>query len=301
MEIGDKLRDAREEKGISLDHLQETTKIQKRYLIAIEEGNYNVLPGKFYAKAFIKEYANAVGLDAYALLDDFVEQDPIDEDESIQYTRIQRSRKNSSTKSSAMFSFIPTMIVLLLVVGIFLVAWALYQQTGKNVGTESDEPQENDQIIRNVEEEPPAEADQDNASENDTPADGENTPDANDTEVETKGSFQVIEEGTGNSPESTVQFSNAGESIALKFTASGESYVDVKGESGESYFSGMFNQTESPLQMEITDEEKLYFNIGNASNISVSINDVEMEYPVDPSKHVHQKIWVLLNETNTEE
>lgn len=36
--------------------------------MAIEEGNYDVLPGAFYARAFIKQYADAVGLNGEELL-----------------------------------------------------------------------------------------------------------------------------------------------------------------------------------------------------------------------------------------
>nr|WP_275983852.1 helix-turn-helix domain-containing protein [Paenibacillus hamazuiensis] len=57
------LKKARVERKISLDDLQEVTKIRKAYLEAIEEGNYKVLPGNFYVRAFIKSYAEAVGLD----------------------------------------------------------------------------------------------------------------------------------------------------------------------------------------------------------------------------------------------
>jgi cytoskeletal protein RodZ len=53
-ELGKLLKEKREEKGMSLEELQTATKIQKRYLAAIEEGNYDVLPGTFYARAFIK-------------------------------------------------------------------------------------------------------------------------------------------------------------------------------------------------------------------------------------------------------
>ena len=60
--VGQKLKDARIAKGLTLDDLQQTTKIQKRYLIAIEEGNYDALPGKFYVKAFARQYAETVGL-----------------------------------------------------------------------------------------------------------------------------------------------------------------------------------------------------------------------------------------------
>src|SRR5690606_23640488 len=62
-ELGQLLKKARTQRGLTLDDLQESTKIRKRYLEAIEEGNYSVLPGNFYVRAFIRSYAEAVGLD----------------------------------------------------------------------------------------------------------------------------------------------------------------------------------------------------------------------------------------------
>jgi cytoskeletal protein RodZ len=70
-ELGQVLQKAREEKGISLDDIQRITKIQRRYLEAIERGHFHVLPGHFYARAFIKSYAEAVGLDPNHILHHF--------------------------------------------------------------------------------------------------------------------------------------------------------------------------------------------------------------------------------------
>ena len=67
-EIGEILKEARIEQGYTLDDLQQTTKIQKRYLQAIENGNVDILPGRFYARAFVKQYADIVGLDGEELL-----------------------------------------------------------------------------------------------------------------------------------------------------------------------------------------------------------------------------------------
>lgn len=61
-DLGQLLKEARIDKGIDLDQLQDSTKIQKRYLEAIEQGQFSVLPGNFYVRAFIKSYAEAVGL-----------------------------------------------------------------------------------------------------------------------------------------------------------------------------------------------------------------------------------------------
>lgn len=77
----------------------------KRYLEAIERGNFDILPGKFYARAFIKEYAAAVGLDAKELLEEHKEEIPqTEEDNSSQYTYIHRSRKdNNPAKRASVF------------------------------------------------------------------------------------------------------------------------------------------------------------------------------------------------------
>lgn len=62
-EIGLLLKELRLKKGLSIDDIQEITKIRSRYIQAIEEGNLEKLPGQFYAKAFIKAYADIVELD----------------------------------------------------------------------------------------------------------------------------------------------------------------------------------------------------------------------------------------------
>lgn len=297
MEIGERLKEAREEKNISLEDLQETTKIQKRYLIAIEEGNYNILPGKFYAKAFIKEYASAVGLNAQELLQEFEEIQPEEEESTVQYTRLSRSRKDNVTKNSNIFSIIPTIIVIVLVIGIFFVAWSLYQQATKNVGSDPVEQQDNDEIIRNTEENEVDDLPELDTDEEPTPVEPENnesTNDENETD-EQELTFEVVEEGTGNSPESTLNLNNIGDEKILTIEADGDTYLDIRGESGESYFSSMFTSADSPMEITVSDEEAIYLNIGNAANTSVIINDTEMDFPVNPNEYVHQKIWIHFN------
>lgn len=66
--IGHELQSARLELGMTIDDLQQQTRIQRRYLLAIEDGRFEVLPGPFYIQAFIKQYADAVGLNGNILL-----------------------------------------------------------------------------------------------------------------------------------------------------------------------------------------------------------------------------------------
>lgn len=67
-ELGEMLQKVRQEKGLTLDDIQNSTKIQRRYLDAIEKGDFDALPGQFYARAFIKRYAEALGLNTEEVL-----------------------------------------------------------------------------------------------------------------------------------------------------------------------------------------------------------------------------------------
>lgn len=96
-ELGQVLQRAREEKGISLDDVQRITKIQRRYLEAIERGHYHLLPGHFYARAFIKSYAEAVGLDPNHILShfqsDLPSQPPQEQMERLRRRRVAQAKE----------------------------------------------------------------------------------------------------------------------------------------------------------------------------------------------------------------
>ena len=76
--IGEKLLKAREAKGLSISDIEKTTKIQSRYLEAIENNEFDKLPGDFYVRAFIRQYAQIVGLDGKELLNEYSEA-PVNE------------------------------------------------------------------------------------------------------------------------------------------------------------------------------------------------------------------------------
>ncbi len=61
--IGQLLREAREEKGITLQEISKETKIQERHLHALEEGDFSTFAGQIYLKGALRNYANAVGID----------------------------------------------------------------------------------------------------------------------------------------------------------------------------------------------------------------------------------------------
>lgn len=302
MEIGAKLKEAREAKNISLDTLQETTKIQKRYLLAIEQGNLHILPGKFYARAFIKEYAVAVGLDPDEILAghrDEIPESKVEDD--IPYTRMQRTRQeNRSSKSPAIFSVIPTIIVVLLVIGIILAGVYFYQKAMVTDNQDDVEQRDTDEVIR------PDNVDSENAGNN-TPSGSEQDDgnENNDEDVEDNEStepdeseelaFTVLEVGSGSRPESIVEVNNVGEEVVITFEPTGTSWLDIKNEQGENLL-GVNTEANESFDLDISDEEKVRLNIGNATFLPViKINDIQLEYPVDT---MTQSIWIHINQAS---
>jgi cytoskeleton protein RodZ len=69
--ISETLRQARLRSGIDLDRLAEKTKINPRYLQAIEAGDFAKLPSGIFARMFVKQYADAVGLDGASFAEEF--------------------------------------------------------------------------------------------------------------------------------------------------------------------------------------------------------------------------------------
>ncbi len=61
--LGEELRQARENKGISLRQISDATHIGLRFLQAIESDNYKILPGGIFNRAFVKSFARYVGID----------------------------------------------------------------------------------------------------------------------------------------------------------------------------------------------------------------------------------------------
>jgi cytoskeletal protein RodZ len=72
-QFGDKFRKAREAKELTLDDVSNVTKIGPRMLQAIEEENFDRLPGGVFNKGFIRAYAKHLGLDADEAITEYLE------------------------------------------------------------------------------------------------------------------------------------------------------------------------------------------------------------------------------------
>lgn len=70
-EIGLRLREAREAKGLALEAAEDETKIRRKYLEALESGNPAELPGEVYLKGFLRSYGNWLGFDGDSLVEEY--------------------------------------------------------------------------------------------------------------------------------------------------------------------------------------------------------------------------------------
>ena len=174
-ELGTLLKEARLAKGYSLDDLQEITKIQKRYLVGIEEGNYSIMPGSFYVRAFIKQYAEAVGLDADQVLTEYRKDVPeVQKGEVAQsFTQSPSRRRMKSTSNSKTMEAMPKLIVALFAIVIIIVISTLYLQKIGNVpdvAEETNKPIEYAQNPSSNQNSKPATTEDDNETDSEEPA-----------------------------------------------------------------------------------------------------------------------------------
>jgi cytoskeleton protein RodZ len=70
-ELGASLKDARLRRSLELEQVEEQTRISRRYLRALEDERFELLPGDAYAKAFLRSYADFLGLDAKLYVDEY--------------------------------------------------------------------------------------------------------------------------------------------------------------------------------------------------------------------------------------
>lgn len=71
--VGTILRRARSRREVELAEVEAATRIRLRYLRAIEDEEWDVLPGGFYTRGFIRTYASFLGLDGGRLVEDYRE------------------------------------------------------------------------------------------------------------------------------------------------------------------------------------------------------------------------------------
>jgi cytoskeletal protein RodZ len=130
-QLGERLRMARESQGISLSQAAVETRILQRYLVALEDGDFQHLPGDVYARGFIRNYASYLGIPAEELIELYRRErgttDPI---------RVVPATSSPRIRGFVVPSFFGVFFVVLALIGISYLILNATNQIGESARTQ---------------------------------------------------------------------------------------------------------------------------------------------------------------------
>jgi cytoskeleton protein RodZ len=92
--IGETLREARMRQRLDITDVEAQTKIRAKYLRALENEDFGMLPGSTFVKSFLRTYAEFLGLDPHVLVEEYrIRHDPRDESELTPFARAPSGRQ----------------------------------------------------------------------------------------------------------------------------------------------------------------------------------------------------------------
>ncbi|MBU9672042.1 DUF4115 domain-containing protein [Planococcus sp. CP5-4] len=267
--LGKKLKQARLEQGLSLEQLNERTKIQKHHLEGIETGDYSAIPGSFYVRAFIKRYAQAVGMDGDALLREHENELPEDTLEAAPAKHLTRRPEKKKSNSGPVAESMPKVLVALFIVFILLVIWYFYllSTSGNDV---QQEEEGGDVEYEAAPEQQPEE--QPEAAPEEAPVDEpEEQPEPEEPQAQLE-----LESVSGE----TTTYTFAGPADKqLEFTANGESWLSVLNDGGAQLLSlaRVFEAGETEA-IDVSDETDIFMRVGDYPMLSIELNGEAVPY-----------------------
>ncbi len=126
--LGAELKQAREQRGVTLEELSQSTKIGTRLLRALEQDHYDQLPGGIFTKGFIRAYARAVGVDDEKAIADYLaatepsQPEPQNDNEILNRVVELRERSAAADLPWGWFALV------LVAVAVGLAAWGFYSR-----------------------------------------------------------------------------------------------------------------------------------------------------------------------------
>lgn len=117
--LGERLQKIREESEVSIEQVAKETQIQKKYLEALERGNYALLPGPVYVESFLKRYAEYLGVSTEFVLSLYHQQEK-------KTLKKDYSGKFSPTPKELPKTLITPVLIRKVLIGIVILALATY-------------------------------------------------------------------------------------------------------------------------------------------------------------------------------
>ena len=120
-EIGNSLREARLRQSLEFSDVERATKIRPKYLRALEDEQFEVLPAQTYVKGFLNTYAEFLGLDGQLYVDEYNSRYVTkEEEEPFRPRRSTPQPRNRRLESSVV---LVTLVGIAVVFGLVIAAW----------------------------------------------------------------------------------------------------------------------------------------------------------------------------------
>src|SRR3954452_20716780 len=136
--IGDSLREARMREHLDIADVEARTKIRAKYLRALENEEFGMLPGPTFVKTFLRTYAEMLGLDPHVLVEEYRTNYEADDELELQplgppsALGRDRGRRNRSPGPGAL-----ALIVLVVVVGVLVAIGLLSDDNSTGGGNQA--------------------------------------------------------------------------------------------------------------------------------------------------------------------
>lgn len=275
---------------MSLEDLQTVTKIQKRYLLAIEQGNYDIIPGKFYVRAFIKQYAEAVGLNPEQLFEEFRKDVPstYNDEVSDKLSNIKPQRELPKPASKVL-ELLPTILIIGGIIVVIAIIYVIVQAVNHDSGQKNNQaaPQQSESKYE-VSEDSSLAKDQkkkEKASSDDKEKSSKKDDSSKDDET-------VSLKATNTEGSTTTYEVSGADEMELTISASQASWLRVRDESGKVLKMGELKDGES-FKTDLSDLSQVDIRLGNASGIDIKVNDETLKYELDPKNTMTQNIVIV--------
>jgi hypothetical protein len=135
-DIGSTLREARMRARIDITEVEARTKIRAKYLRAIENEEWDLLPGPVYVKSFLRTYGDYLGLDSRMLVDDYKRRyERLSDHELRPIAALSRDRDRAARGPVLSPRLIIGAVVLALVVILYIVGTVFNNAPSTNAGT----------------------------------------------------------------------------------------------------------------------------------------------------------------------
>lgn len=268
LDLGDTLREARVRRGLTLKDAEDALKIRSKYLQALEQDDFEVIPGPTFVRAFLRTYAGFLGLDTERLMEEYFSQfEPRAQEKHALLSRSGSSRARDRGPSRP-----PNYVVVgLVAVAIIVVLALVFRSRG-------DEPAVLDptDVVTTT-----TSADSSESVTTVDPAAGTTTSEQGTaTTVAAGGASPSTSDGQGDSPSSTVSAAGGPDgALNLVVRASGNRcFVTVREESptGKTLFSGTLEKGD---ELSYSYNGQYYLNIGEPSAVQLLVDGQPVEVP----------------------